>query len=204
MGRISIHEKDTTAIGNQKKIRELLKLFSFSEIIFCEGSLSFKEIIESLQQLPGNITAKFHAAGSQSVVGSDSKHMSGETLTKENGYNLSDPNNRRLKRLLDIFTSFLFVLTFPVHLFFAKKPLSFFRNCFLVLSGYNTWIGYATNEEYLPPLRKGVLACNGIHLSLQQQFPEESLKMADLWYAKDYAPLNDLRIIFRVYRRLGG
>lgn len=204
MGRISIHEKDTTAIGNQKKIRELLKLFSFSEIIFCEGSLSFKEIIESLQELPGNITAKFHAAGSQSVVGSDSKHMSGETLTKENGYNLSDPNNRRLKRLLDIFTSFLFVLTFPVHLFFAKKPLSFFRNCFLVLSGYNTWIGYATNEEYLPPLRKGVLACNGIHLSLQQQFPEESLKMADLWYAKDYAPLNDLRIIFRVYRRLGG
>ncbi|MEJ0104309.1 MAG: hypothetical protein WDO19_17860 [Bacteroidota bacterium] len=48
------------------------------------------------------------------------------------------------------------------------------------------------------------MACNGTPLSLQQQFPEESLKMADQWYARDYEVLNDLRLLFKVYRRLGG
>jgi hypothetical protein len=56
----------------------------------------------------------------------------------------------------------------------------------------------------LPPIRKGVMACNGIHLSLQQQFPQESLKMMDQWYARDYDPLNDLRLLFKVYKKLGG
>ena len=204
IGRIGVDENDSAAIGNWKKIKRLADVFSFSEIIFCEGTLSFKNIIESLQQLPRNITAKFHAADSQSVVGSDSKDMSGETLTKENGYKLSDPNNRRLKRLVDIFTSLLFIITFPIHFIFVKKPLSFFKNCFLVLLGSNTWIGYALYEKFLPAVRKGVMTCNGTHSSLQQQFPEESLKTMDQWYARDYDPFNDLRMILKVYKRLGG
>lgn len=204
LGRIATNENDISAIGNRKKIKELASVFSFSEIIFCEGELSFKDIIESLKQLPRNITAKFHASGSQSVVGSDSKDMSGETLTKENGYKLADPNNQRLKRVVDVFTSLLFIFTLPLHFFFVKRPLSFLMNCFTVLSGANTWIGYSVPERILPVIRKGIMACNGTHLSSQQQFPEESLKMADQWYARDYDPVNDLRMIFRMYNRLGG
>ncbi|MES1219926.1 MAG: hypothetical protein ABUT20_30775, partial [Bacteroidota bacterium] len=204
IGRIAADESDSTAIGNWKKIKQLADVFSFSEIIFCEGTLTFQNIIESLQQLPRNITTKFHASNSFSVVGSDSKDMSGETVTKENGYKLSDPNNRRLKRLIDVFTSLFFIVTFPVHIIFVKKSLSFFKSCSLVLFGSNTWIGYAVQEKFLPPIRKGIIACNGTHLSLQQQFPEESLKMADQWYARDYEPLNDLRLIFKIYNRLGG
>ncbi len=204
IGRISVEEGDSTAIDNWKKIKQLSNIFSFSEIIFCEGTLSFKNIIEALQQLPRNITAKFHSVGSLSVVGSDSKDISGEALTRENGYKLSDPNNLRLKRLTDIFSSLFFITTFPVHFLFVKKPLLFFKNCFSVLFGYKTWIGYAVHEKFLPPIRKGVMTCNGTHFSLQQQFPEESLKMMDQWYARDYDPLNDLRLIFKIYNKLGG
>jgi len=203
IGRIAVDENDTTAIGHWKKTKQLADVFSFSEIIFCQGALSFKNIIETLQQLPRNITAKFHARDSYSVVGSDSKDVSGETLSKENGYKLSDPYNLRLKRLVDFFLSLFFIITFPVHLFLVKKPFSFFKNCFLVIFGQRTWIGYAVFEKYLPPLREGIVACNGTPLSLQQQFPEESLKMADQWYARDYEALNDLRLLVKVYRRLG-
>lgn len=204
LGRIAVDEMDNSTIGQYKKIRELATAFSCREIIFCEGKLSFKEIIETLQQLPRHVTAKFHAAGSLSIVGSDSKDMSGEALTKENGYKLSDPNNQRLKRLVDVFTSLFYIFTFPIHFFFVKKPVSFIKNCFLVLSGYATWIGYVVNEELLPPIRKGIISCNGTHLASPQLFPEESLRKMDQWYARDYDPLNDLRMIFTMYSRLGG
>ncbi|MGC4035625.1 MAG: glycosyltransferase [Chitinophagaceae bacterium] len=204
IGRISVEEHESNAVGNWKNIKELTNVFSFGEIIYCAGSLSFHSIIESLQQLPGNITAKFHTFGSQSIVGSDSKDVSGETFTKENGYKLSDPNNRRLKRLIDVALSLLFLVTFPFHFFLVKKPFSFIKNCFLVLIGSNTWIGYAVNEKFLPEIRAGIMASNGTPLTVQQQFPEESLRMADRWYARDYDPLNELKMIFRVYNRLGG
>jgi len=204
IGRIGVDGTDKMAVGDWKNIKTLTKNITFSEIIFCEGALSFGDIIEALQQLPENITAKFHASGSNSIVGSDSKDASGETLTKENGYKLADPYNRRLKRLVDILFSFFCIITFPVQLFLVNKPSAFFGNCFSVLLGNKTWIGYALEEKYLPPLRTAVIASNGISLSQRQQWPEESLRMSDQWYARDYDPANDLKLLWKVYRHSGG
>ncbi|MCW3119653.1 MAG: glycosyltransferase [Chitinophagaceae bacterium] len=204
IGRIAVDENDEQAVGHWKNIKLLAGSFSFSEIIFCEGTLSFKNIIEAVQELPGNITAKFHAAGSHSIVGSDSKDESGEALSKENGYKLSDPYNRRLKRLIDILFSVFSLITFPVHLIGVKKPVPFFGNCFSVLFAHKTWIGYALHEKQLPALRQAVIACNGTPLSSLQHFPEESLKMVDQWWARDYEPVNDLKLLWKAYRNLGG
>jgi len=203
IGRIAVDEKDKDAIGYWKNIKPLAANFSFSEIIFCEGTLSFGDIIEAVQQLAGKITVKFHAGGSNSIVGSDSKNEMGEILSTENGYNLSDPYNRRLKRLIDILFSSVFLVTFPVHFIAIKKPLTFFSHCFSVLFARKTWIGYAVRNKNLPVLRQGIIACNGNPLSSLQHFPEESLKMADLWYARDYEPANDVKLLWKSYNRLG-
>ena len=203
IGRIGIDEQDREGVGYWKNIKSLTGSFSFSEIIFCEGTLTFINIIEAVQQLGGKITVKFHAAGSNSIVGSDSKNETGETLSKENGYKLSDPYNRRLKRLIDILFSFFCLITFPIHFIGIKNPLSFFSHCFSVLFARKTWIGYSVNAKNLPPLRKGIIACNGTPLSSLQHFPEDSLKMADLWYARDYEPANDVKLLWKSYTRLG-
>ena len=50
------------------------------EIIFCEGELSYRKIIQIMQQLPSNISFRIHAAGSGSIVSSDSKNTSGNVL----------------------------------------------------------------------------------------------------------------------------
>ena len=50
-------------------------------------------------------------------------------------------------------------------------------------------------EKNLPSLRKGVIACNGIPVSVKQQLPAESLQMMDYWYARDYEPADDLKLI---------
>lgn len=204
LGRLSVTENDPMAIGFWKKLKQLSVTVPFKEIVFCEGTVTFKEIIEQTQQLPNAIVAKIHAAGSCSIVGSDSKDSSGESVSKENGYKLADPYNRRLKRLIDVCLAFFSIITFPVHLFIVKRPLLFFGNCFAVLVANKTWIGYAVPEKTLPPLHTPVIACNGVPLSATQQLSKESLQMMDYWYARDYEPSADLKLLWRTYRSLGG
>jgi O-antigen biosynthesis protein len=203
LGRLATDQQDLSAIGYWKKIPELLSSIPFKEVIFCAGTLSFAEIIDQVKQLPRGVVAKIHAAGSSSIVGSDSKDTSGEAVSKENGYKLADPYNRRLKRLIDVSTSFLALLTFPLQLLLVKKPLSFLRNCVQVLVAQKTWIGYAMTEKKLPVLHTPVIACNGVPASANQLLPEESLQMVDYWYARDYEPAADLKLLWKVYRKLG-
>ncbi len=203
LGRVAVSENDELGIGHWKKIQLLSGAVPFREVIFCEGTLSFGNIIEAMGSLPKQTAVKFHANGSFSIVGSESKDTSGEFVSKENGFKLSDPHNRRLKRLMDISVAFAGLITFPVHLIMIKKPVSFFGNCFAVLLGKKTWIGYAAEEKALPHLRKAVIACNGIPVLAKQQLPAESLQMMDYWYARDYMPVNDLKLIKKTYRNLG-
>ncbi len=205
LGRVAVNDNDNSAIGSWTKLDMLLQEVPFREAIFCEGELSFKNIIGSIESLAGRVKFKIHASGSQSIVGSDSKDSSGETFSKENGINLAHPYNLRLKRLQDILVSILGLVTFPIHLIGIRQPLSFFGNCFAVLFAQKTWIGYTTgNNKSLPVLRKAVLGCNGVPLSMKQTLSEQSLNTLDYWYAKDYEPFHDLKIIWKSYRNLGG
>jgi hypothetical protein len=88
-------------------------------------------------------------------------------------------------------------------LFFVKKPLKFFGSCFKILIAQQTWIGYTLNNRSLPVLRKAIIGCNGVPVSHIQQFPAESLLIVDQWYARDYEPVLDLRLIWKCYRELG-
>ena len=204
LGRVAVVENDAAAIGYWKKLQQLLCTVPFKEIIFCEGVLSFKQIIEAVQQQPAGIITKIHAGGSRSIVGSQSKDTSGESLSKENGYKLSNPYNRRLKRLIDICFSFFSLLFFLVPLLIIKKPFHFFGNCFSVLLTQKTWIGYAAGQKQLPLLQKGIIGCNGTPLSVPQQLPKESLQMMDYWYAWDYEPATDIKLLWKNYKKLGG
>lgn len=204
LGRVAIEENDRNSIGYWKRMQEISSSVPFHEVVFCEGSVSFGNIIQTFQQLPGNNRIKFHASGSGSIVGSHSKDSSGEAVSKENGFKLADPYNRRLKRLIDIAVSLLGLISFPIHMVGVKRPFSFLANCFAVLFAQKTWVGYITTEKNLPAIRKAVLACNGIPVKERQQLPPESLKILDEWYARDYEPSSDLRLLRSSYRRLGG
>jgi GT2 family glycosyltransferase len=204
LGRVAPDETDAAALSSWKKLASLSLALPYREIIFCQGVLSFAGIIEAIQQLPRGIITKIHTAGSNSIVGSNSKDTSGEAVSKENGFKLSKPYNRRLKRLIDVSTAFLALVSFPLQFFMVKKPLRFFGNCFAVLFARRTWIGYAVPEKKLPHLRQGVIASNGIPLGENQALPAESLQMMDYWYARDYEPVTDLKLFWKVYSRLGG
>jgi len=204
LGRMAVDENDSSGIGIWNKIDLLRPSITFKEVVFCEGSLSFRDIIETVQKLPNNVRIKYHASKSHSIIGSDLRSGLGKTLSKENEYKLADPYNLRIKRLIDLATSFFFLITFPVHFVFVKKPFSFFNNCFLVLFAKKTWVGYTVNGKPLPKLCKGVVGTNGGSLKMKQQLSAESLQIVDHWYAMDYQPSQDLKLILKSYRSLGG
>lgn len=204
LGRVDTGATDTGSLGSIEQLPRLASSVPFKEIIFCEGQLSFASIIDHISKLPAGISAKIHAKGSTSIVGSCSANTIGETVTKENGFKLADPYNRRLKRLIDTSLALLALLSFPVHLFLVKRPGVFFRNCWSVLLAKKTWVGYAVPDKNLPPLKKPVLASNGVPASTAQPLPKESLQMMDYWYARDYEPFTDIKIIRKMYRKLGG
>ena len=203
LGRVAVNGNDKDAIGYWNKLDTLSSSIPYKEVIFCEGVLSFGDIINSLSLLPSNTQVKFHANRSNSIVGSSSRENGGESVSKENGYKLSDPYQLRIKRLVDVIIALAGLISFPVHLFFIKKPLGFYANCVNVILGRKTWVGYLTIEKKLPRLRQGVIACNGVSLSAKQALPEESLRMMDQWYARDYEIAADLRLIWKSYQRLG-
>lgn len=203
IGRVAVNENDTTGIGYWKKLNSLYKNIPFHEVVFCLGTISFGEILKEIPQLPLRIKMKFHFSDSKSIIGSDSRNISGEALSKENGFKLSDPYNRRIKRLGDVVVSLLGIITFPIQLFIIKKPAHFFVNCLAVLFAKKTWIGYITGEKPTPQLKRAILTCNGVPVSQKQELPQESVRMINYWYAHDYELRDDLKIILRKYKWLG-
>jgi GT2 family glycosyltransferase len=202
IGRIAVLPDDSKAITHLAGVHKLVISQKATELIYCSGVLSYKDIIGHIQEQQTGIRMRFHRAGSSSIVGSDSSGTSGEVLAGEAQFRLAGASERRVKRLIDVVTSVFFLLTFPVHYMLVKHPNSFFGNCLAILLKRKTWVGYAGSGKGLPPLRPGVMAPNGLLLR-QHSSIAESLHLVDHYYACDYEPLQDLALVFANYRHLG-
>jgi GT2 family glycosyltransferase len=201
LGRVDVDGTVGNAIGNVAEIGQLLTSYPIKEIIFCEGTLSFKKIIELVQQIPKPIRIKFHASCSRSIIGSDNSYIGGKHVSTDKIFRLALPVNKRNKNLVDVIISIILIITFPVHLFFQRNPISFFKNVFDVLFLRKTWVGYALPQNNLPPIKSGILTTTGLPGALNT-LPAESLASSDKWYASDYEVWQDIGIIKRGYRYL--
>jgi hypothetical protein len=167
------------------------------ELIICVGEISAKSVMYLIQHIPVSIW--FHTTGSNSIVGSDLSYTTGDVLTAEETFNLAQPHKKRIKRLIDIVAALVFLAVFPLHFFMVKKPLLFLGNCISVLIGRKTWIGYYTGGNGLPSLRQAVIS----ELGPQKETGHENAARLDYWYARNYEPLHDVKLILRNYKKLG-
>jgi GT2 family glycosyltransferase len=202
LGRVGNNLQDKTAtLGTVQELPELAKKYQIKEIIFCENGLSFKEIISAISILPAGIRNKFHASGSKSIVGSNSKNTSGEFITTTKNYRINLPQQRRNKRLIDIVAAILFMLGAPAIVFLKKNTLAFYKNVFAVLTGRKTWVGYATDSNGLPAIKRSVITSTSLPASLNE-LPYNSLQKSDEWYAAGYSARQDLEKIFSAFKFL--
>ncbi len=203
LGRVSNTSANysATALGDLQQLAHLIKRYPVKEIVFCEDGLSFKEIIHIIEQLPVGVRNKFHASGSNSIVGSDDKDVSGRYVTGNSTFIIGSPVNKRNKNLLDVLVALALLLSFPVHLFWQKKPARFFKNIMAVLFRKKTWVGYAIPLPALPAIPSGVLTSTTLPASVND-LPQESLQLSDEWYAASYSISTDIRKIIRGYKYL--
>ncbi len=201
IGRLDVSGERESAIAAVDQLIATATSLNAKEVIFCAGRLSYLRIIQEVEAISGRLRSRFYSGGG--IVGSDDQNTNGAIVSPDAAFNLEDPGNRRLKRLVDVASSLLFLLTFPLHFLMVHHPAVFFHHCFQVLSGKKTWVGYITKGHQLPLLPPGIAGPNGVGKQEGQPLPQESLQLLDFWYAHDYNPFQDVRIIFENYRNLG-
>ena len=197
--------RDTgSRLSSLPEMKQLLYTAGINEVIFCINGLTYTDVFSQMQHCGGDYEYKIHIVGSQSFVGSNSSSTSGDLYTIDRRFNLSDFAQVRNKRMVDLAASLLFIIFFPFTFFLVKKPWAFFVNCFKVIAGSNTWVGYAAgvNTNNLPAIRNGIIQPYNI-LPGYEPSPEVKTNI-NMAYAEHYAPITDVNLLLKNYKFLGG
>lgn len=193
--------KNAYYIGNFDQLDETIQIHHIREIIFCARDVSSTDIIEKMLKLvTQGVEFKIAPPESLSIIGSNSIDTAGELYVIDIN-NLGRPENRRKKRILDLMVSTLLLVLSPLLIWFQEKKGRYFLNCFAVLFGYHTWVGYGKAERLdLPEIKASVLTpVDGI----SEKLSTEQVNRMFLNYSKDYRSENDFRILLRNLRKLG-
>jgi GT2 family glycosyltransferase len=193
--------KDANYIGNFTQIDEIIEVHRINEVIFCAKNISSQIIITKMLSLGGkDIEFKIAPPESLSIIGSNSIDTAGELYVIDIN-NIAKPENKRKKRLLDLATSGILLLFFPLTMILQKKPGKFILNALKVLVSANTWVGYGNAvRKDLPAIKPSVLTPAD---ELDTPVSGEKFNLLLLSYSKEYKAENDLRIILKAFRKLG-
>lgn len=203
IGFVSLEESidDERYLGTISQLQEIVTLHAVNEIIFCLKDVGASKIIKNMLEF-SNLQVDFKIAPPESfsVIGSNSSNTTGELYTIELN-SIAKGLNKKKKRLFDICMSLLLVITSFITIFFITNKMQFIINCFSIIIGKKTWIGYAPVlqelKKSLPKIKPGVL------------FPSFSitnttiLEQSHIQYAKDYKLRNDLFLIIQNFKFLG-
>jgi GT2 family glycosyltransferase len=194
--------------GNLTQLEESIMIHQIDEIIFCAKDLSSQRIIELMSRLvQTNVDFKIAPPESLFLVGSNSIDSAGDLYVIDIN-SIAKPENKRNKRLFDIFTAIIMLLLLPLMLLIVTQRLGFIKNIFSVLFGLKSWVGYnpihLQDEPVLKPLpviKKGVLSpADGLKVKPNTG----NINKLNLLYSKDYTVWQDLKIVMSAYQKLGG
>lgn len=188
-------------IGKINQIDEIIKVHEINEIIFCAKDISSQFIINNMLTLVSSgVDFKIAPPESLSIIGSNNVDTAGD-LYMIDVNSISKSNNKRNKRLLDIAVSVLAIALSPILLFMQDKKSNYFLNCFNVLFGFYSWVGYGkVIDKSLPEIKRSVLSPA---MLLSADVETNKIKLANLRYAKDYRIENDIVIIWKCRSKLG-
>lgn len=206
MGRVhpTADAAQDDTLGGLHQLAEIARIYQVEEIIFCSKDLPAQEIVRWMSQLGPQLRYKILPEDSVSIIGSHSKNTSGELYTIDVQFNITQPLQRRNKRLFDLSFALLLLLTWPLQLLLVARPFQLLANIARVVVGRLSWVGYAAADaqrHVLPRLRPSILsptaALHTLHLD------ESTVHRLNLFYAKDYQTAHDAAICWQNWRKLG-
>lgn len=188
--------------GNLSQLNEIIHFYKIDEIVFCAQNNSAQNIMYFMSEITyKNLDFKIAQPDSLFLIGSNSVNTSGELYMHE--INAIDSiQNRRFKRLTDIFVILFMLIFSPLLFFIQEKKAHFFINVFSVIVGKKTLVGYSNqnSSKHLPKIKNGILnpAMNTLAIT-----NESTIEKLNLIYARDFSVITDLRIILKNLRKIG-
>ena len=191
-------------IGSLEQIEEIINIHRINEVIFCAKDVPAQVIIDKMSELKNaQVDYKIAPPESLSIIGSNSINTSGDLYVIDINA-ITKKSNRRNKRALDLVLGLFILAFYPLFIFLVKRPLGLARNIFLVLAARKSWVGYTPvpgSTEHVPLIKKGVL--NPLDALKSANISNEDRNRLNILYARDYHPINDIKILFRGFRNLG-
>ena len=190
-------------LGTLKQVPEIIQIYKINEIIFCSKDISHQLIIDKMEEWQSSLDYKIAPEDTLSIIGSNSINTRGDLYTIDIK-TINTNSNKRKKRLFDVLSSSLGIILWIFLVFFINKPFAFLKNCFKVLSGKYSWIGYCELEDSdanrrLPKIKKGIFdpSANMSRVGLSKEEKEH----LNLMYARDYSLSKDINFFFRALRK---
>ena len=199
-------ENDINSLGKLDELEKCIEIYKASEVIFCAKNISSESIINLMVRIHErrHVEFKIVPEGSSFVIGSNSKDKPGDYYSYEIEFSIVKPEMRSGKRIFDISTSVLLLITLPLNIWFVRSKGKYISNIFSVLSGMKTWVSYCYENNTimkLPKLKNGVLSP---YYEVKNKQPDDATKMRlDYIYAKDYHLTKDLSVFFNGFSNLG-
>lgn len=192
--RPDVSPDDPYAIGKVSQLPEAVKIYNADEIIFSSGDLSSSEIMKLMQEeLPGNVEFKIAPPESLFIIGSNSIDEQGNFYMVDINA-LSDPANRRKKKIFDIITSAIVLILSPLLLILLKDATFKISAAWQVLTGKKTWIGIPVKSGKKSFIKEGVYSPAGIFSN--RQLDDATINRIYVLYLKEYDVMNDLKILW--------
>jgi O-antigen biosynthesis protein len=199
-GYINTENKtNANSLGQLQQLPTIVQQVGAKELVIHIGSLSAQKAIELLTSIPKKISVRFSFKNSLSVVGSKYKVTAGDAIATDGLFQLAHPYQLQMKRLNDVFIAIVLLLSLPVQLLFYKKYTWLLFNCWSILLGKKTWVGYATNNHILPPLPQAVITCNAIANKQSTAENTALINIIQTNYATNFKWYNDWLIIGKYY-----
>ncbi|HLW39455.1 MAG TPA: glycosyltransferase family 2 protein [Brumimicrobium sp.] len=198
-----INEKQTNDSGNLNQLDQIIDIHEINEVIFCAKNTSAESIINWMSRTASDkVEFKIAQPNSMYLIGSNSIDTSGDLYIMEID-NISTVANKRNKRTFDFIVSLILILTLPINIWFYDNKLRFIFNCWEVLIGKKSWVGYFTDDKPLtrglPHIRKGILTPSE-DLTVESDLSTRS--KLNLIYARDYTIFKDILILKKHWRIL--
>lgn len=193
-------------INTTKKIAETAKAIAIhqaNEIVFCSTDFSFLEIIKQITACGSKVGYKILNAGSDALIGSDSKNSTGDLYVAEKSYALFKPQNLRNKRVFDVLACVILLPLMPINIFLIKNRAGFAANWLQVMLGRKSWVGFSTaaNTQKFIHAKTGVL-----HPGDQLKkfvLDENDWVETELNYARHYSVYTDAAILLNNFKLIG-
>ncbi len=189
-------------LGNLHQVPDIIEIYKINEIIFCSKDISHQMIIDKMEEWHSSLDYKIAPEDTLSIIGSNSINTRGDLYTIDIK-TINTNSNKRKKRLFDIVSASCGIVFWIFIAFFINKPFMFLKNCFKVLFGKYSWIGYCdvknSDLTRLPKIKKGIfdpsanMSRNGLS--------DEEKEHLNLMYARDYTLSKDVNFFMRALRK---